>query len=113
MIGFAILHIFVSAGMLWILLRFLAKDEADLAPSRYPIFGAVYWLVMWFLSSGMQWGYWTLIPLTLMTAYALYQFFFVTLVKSLWLALLFVVIRTVIQIAAFVAMNELSRTVQS
>lgn len=112
-IGIIILHMFVSAGLLWILLRLFAKDEADLSPPRYSIFGGVYWFAMWMGTTALQWGIWTLIPLTLLTAFALYQFFFVTLVKSLCLALLFVVMRTAIDTATFMMMNELVASVQS
>ena len=88
-------------------MRFLAKDEADLSPPRYPIFGAVYWFCGWLGITMMNLGLWVLIPLWLITALALYHFFFVTMAKSLWLAAVFVVLRTAASMAWVWGLNAL------
>ena len=93
-IGSILLSIFISAGLLWILLRVFAKHEADLSQPRYPIFGACYWFIMWMGITALQWGIWTLVPLAIFTIFVLCQFFYVTIMKSIQLGMAFVLIRS-------------------
>ncbi len=111
-IGWILLSIFISAGVLWGLLRLFANDEADLTPPRYSIFGACYWFVMWMGTTALQWGAWTLIPMVILTVFALYQFFYVTIVKSIWLGIVFVVLRSLLDVGMAVGMQRLAESVR-
>ena len=106
-----IVSIFVSAILLWLLLRFLAKHEADLSPPRYPMFGAFYWFAQFIGGVALNLQEWVLIPLALLTALALYHFFFVTMLKSLWLAVLFVVLRSALSLGWAFALEGLKDSV--
>lgn len=110
--GIILLHMFVSAGLLWILLRLFAKDEADLSPPRYSIFGGVYWFAMWMGTTALQWGIWTLLPLVILTVFALYQFFYVTILKSIWLGFVFVAVRSLADIGMAAGMVRIADSVR-
>ena len=110
--GITILQTLVSAALLWIVLRLFAKDEADLSPARYPIFGAVYWFAMWMGTTALQWGIWTLIPLTIFTIFALCQFFYLTIAKSIWLGVVFVVLRSLLDFAIAVGQERIIESVR-